>query len=118
MHNLYTVLDTAAGLNLFRSYVLPIGFHDNIVTLAHLPPLNVVKRRPLHLLGMIVLRLWLVNAHFRAPFMVTRQFAATIIIGTESLDRRPSRSPHPLYVECGGDQLRNHTHGRLKQAHC
>lgn len=87
MRTLHAVLDTGAGPNLIRSDVLPIGCRQNLVTSAHLPRLGDANGRPLQLQGVVILRLRLGNSHFRVPFVVATRLAASMIIGTDFLDR-------------------------------
>lgn len=86
MRTLHVVLDTGVGQNLVRSDLLPIGWRQNLVTLAHLPMLCYGNGTPLQLLGVVLLRLRLGNYHSRAPFIVAKNLVASMIICTEFLD--------------------------------
>lgn len=61
MPKLHAILDTGAGPNLIRSDVLPIGWRKHLVTSAHVPRLEDANGRPLHLLGVVLLRFRLDN---------------------------------------------------------
>lgn len=93
MPKLHAVLDAGAGPNLIRSDVLPIGWEQNLVTSAKIPGLGDSNGRPIQLLGAIVLHLRLDNSHFQVPFIVTKHLAASMIIGTEFLDRHVRAIP-------------------------
>lgn len=66
--------------------MLPSDWRKNIVTLAQLPRLSDAIRRPLQLVGMVILRIRRGNPHFHAHFIITKHVDATMIIGIESLD--------------------------------
>lgn len=73
--------------SLIRSDVVPIGWQHNLVTSAHLSSLVDTNCRSLQLLGVVFLRLRLVNFHSRAQLIVTKHLSGSIIIVTEILDR-------------------------------
>lgn len=87
MCTLHAVFNTEPGLNLIRPDILPIGWRQNLVILAHLLRLGDANGRPPQLLGVVILRLWLDNSHFRVLFIVTKHLAASMIVGTEFPDR-------------------------------
>lgn len=70
MRTIYTVFDTGAGLNLIRSDVLPIFWRQKLDTEAHILRLRAPNGRPLHLLGIVVIRLRLGNSHLQVSFIV------------------------------------------------
>lgn len=86
MRMVHAFIDTGAGSNLYCSEALPIGWNQNLVTLAHLPGLEDSNSRPLQLFGVVLLLLRLANHHLRVPLLVTKHLADPMIIGTELLE--------------------------------
>lgn len=82
---LHAVLETGAGRNLVRFYVLPIGWCHKLIRSVHLLRFCDAIWRPFQLLGMFLFHLRLGDSRFQVPFILPRQLAASIIIGTEFL---------------------------------
>lgn len=87
MRTIHAVLDTGAGPTLGRSHVLPIIWGQNVIISAPFPHLGDDMDRPLQLLGIVILRLRIFNSHFRGSFIVPEHPVASMLIGTEFLDR-------------------------------
>lgn len=87
MTTLHFVLGSGTGSILIRSDFLQIDWRESVVTPAHLPRFEDGNRRPIHLLGFVILRLLLGNSTFRVIFIVAKSMVGSMIIGTEFLNR-------------------------------
>lgn len=82
MRTLHAFLDTGAGKNPIRTDIHPIGRKQNIDTFSHLTSLRDANGRTLQLLVVFFILNHLGNPHFLVPFILTKRFAASMIIGT------------------------------------
>lgn len=83
MRTIHAVLDTNAGAVLIQADVIQIGCWQHLVTSEHISRLWDANGIPLHLLGIVLLRLRLCNSHFRMSFISAKQLPSSMIIVTE-----------------------------------